>query len=68
MPVIKYRSLEEAEQDLWNLHPDDEYYRRLAGFYSIAGNLVKHSHPPGVFPFKNIDEARRFRTEHESGV
>ncbi len=57
MPVKKYFSFDEARRDLWVLHPDAKYYRKLREFYAFAFRFYKPHFPKGVFKFRNMEEA-----------
>jgi hypothetical protein len=34
MPIYKYKSFEEAERALWNFHPDEAYFRKVADLWN----------------------------------
>ncbi|MFQ5650428.1 MAG: hypothetical protein ACE5IY_10845 [bacterium] len=59
MPVYKYRSLREAEEALWCLNPDQQYYDQLGMLWEFAQNLNPVSYPRGVFKFKTMEEANK---------
>ncbi|OGP64350.1 MAG: hypothetical protein A3K22_00525 [Deltaproteobacteria bacterium RBG_16_42_7] len=63
MPIMKYRSLEEAEKALWCFYPTEHYYRRVSGFYELFCKLLSPSYPKGVFKYKDINDANRQRFE-----
>jgi len=63
MPIMKYRSLEDAERSLWCMYPAADYYRRIFGFYELFGRLSPPSYPKGVFKYKNINDANRQKFE-----
>lgn len=65
MPVYKYKSFEEAERALWNFHPDEAYFQRVAELWEFAKKLNPINYPPGIFKFRNIEEANRHREEVE---
>jgi len=61
MPVIKYKSFEEAEKDLSRLLPNDPIKRLLR-----LQEIINRINPPkkiqrGVFKFKSITEANTHR-------
>jgi hypothetical protein len=59
----KFKSFEEASQDLWEFHPGPEYYERVRRFYEFAAHFIKRNYPKGIFKFKTIEEANRHREE-----
>ena len=65
MPVYKYKTFEEAQQALWNFHPDKAYFKQLAELWDTASKLCPVSCPKGVFKYRNIDEANRQRQQWE---
>ena len=65
MPIYKYKTFEEAERALWNFHPDEAYYKRVAELWDFADKLNPIKYPAGIFKFKTIEEANRHREEIE---
>jgi len=65
MPVYKYKTFEEAEQALWNYHPDEAYYKRVAELWEFANKLNPITYPKGIFKFKTIEEANKHRDKFE---
>ncbi len=59
MPIKKFKSFEEAEQDLWCFSPDIEYYNRIDKLFKMAANLYKVKYPSGVFKYKSFAEAQQ---------
>jgi len=65
MPVYKYKTFEEAERALWNFHPDEAYFKRVAELWDFADKLCPIRCPQGVFKFRSIEEANEQRDEWE---
>jgi hypothetical protein len=65
MPVQKFKTFEEAEKALWNFHPDEAYYARVAELWDFANKLNPISYPKGIFKFRTIEEANKHREEWE---
>ncbi|MBL7086937.1 MAG: hypothetical protein ISS28_07585 [Candidatus Cloacimonetes bacterium] len=65
MPIYKYKTFEEAERALWNFHPDEAYYEKVAELWEFANKLSPIKYPKGMFKFKNIEEANKHREKFE---
>ena len=65
MPIYKYKTFEEAERALWNFHPDEAYYEKVAELWEFANQLSPINYPRGIFKFKSIEEANKHREEFE---
>jgi hypothetical protein len=65
MPIQKFKTFDDAEKALWNFHPDDNYYRRVAELWDFANKLNPITHPRGIFKFKTIEEANQHREQIE---
>ena len=65
MPAQKYKSFEEAEKALWNFYPDEAYLNRVVELWDFVEKLNPIKYPRGVFKFKTIEEANKFREEIE---
>ena len=65
MPIYKYKTYEEAERALWNFHPDEAYFRKVAELWDFADKLSPITYPKGVFKYRNIEEANKHREESE---
>jgi hypothetical protein len=65
MPVYKYKDFEQAERALWNFHPDEAYFKRVAELWAFANKLSPITYPRGVFKYRSIEEANKQRYEWE---
>lgn len=63
MPVLKYRTFEEAEKSLWRFKPDEAYYKRLHMLFEFFGKLNPPAYPAGIFKHPNMDSANRQKAE-----
>ena len=61
LPIYKYKTYEEAERALWNFHPDEAYFRKVAELWDFADKLSPITYPKGVFKYRNIEEANKHR-------
>ena len=60
MPVIKYRSFEEAQKAMWCFSPTGEYYRKLADLFEFSNQIFSHFQRPlqGIFKYKSLNQAK----------
>ena len=65
MTIYKYKTFEEAERALWNFHPDETYFRKVAELWSFANRLSPVSCPTGIFKFRSLEEANKHRDQWE---
>ena len=65
MPVYKYKTFEEADQALWNLNPDEIFFRKIHELFILAVKLNPVIYPRGVFKYKTFEEAQEQRLEWE---
>jgi hypothetical protein len=61
MPIKKYKTFEEAETDLWNLHPDKEWIKRTFRLFRLLRFRKKIPVKKGITKFKTIEEAQSER-------
>ncbi|HEX15576.1 MAG TPA: hypothetical protein ENF44_00425 [Deltaproteobacteria bacterium] len=61
MVVKKYRTFEEAERDLWEMSPGEDYYRRAFAFLDSFASRFMGRFPRGVFKYRNFEEAQKDR-------
>ena len=66
MPVLKFRSFEEAREALWGDPGDPAYIRRIAWLWAFSDRLYPRRFPAGVYRFASIEEANRQREEWDA--
>jgi hypothetical protein len=55
MPVIRYKSFEQAQEALWHYQTGGEYYRQIANLFDFYDKLNSRAYPSGIFKYKNIE-------------
>jgi len=65
MPIYKYKTFEEAERALWNFHPDEAYFIKVAELWDFANKLSPINYPKGIFKYRSIEEANKHREKLE---
>lgn len=60
MPVLKYKTFEDAEKNLWNFMPDDNYFKMVLSLNSIIFKMsIIKDFPHGVYKYKTIEDAQK---------
>ncbi|GAB1350905.1 hypothetical protein MASR1M107_31200 [Ignavibacteriales bacterium] len=59
--IKKFKTFDEAQQDLWCFNPDEAYYKRVKEFYELASHLIKRKPFKGVLKFKTFEETQAHR-------
>ena len=59
MGVTKFRTFEDAEQALWNVAPDTDYYKRVRAMFEFAEKLRPHNFQPGITKYRSIEDKNR---------
>ena len=65
MAVYKYKTFEDAEQDLWNFNTDKRFFRKIHELFIFAAKLNPVNCPRGIYKYKTIEEAQEQRLEWE---
>jgi hypothetical protein len=65
MPVVKFRSFEEAREALWGEPGDAEHLRRVSWLWAFSDRLYPRRFPHGVYRFASIEEANAQRDAWE---
>ena len=58
MPIKKYYTFEEAEKDLWVLHPDESYYKRLRQLFELWHKISNRTIRKGIQKFNSVNFGR----------
>ena len=66
MPVIRYRSFEQAERDLWLEPGDPRIARTLRYLWSLTKGFSPMPLKSGVFKFRTIEQANASRAAWET--
>lgn len=60
MPVLKYRTFEDAEKSLWNFRPDDNYFRMVLSLNStMFKKAIVRDFPHGVHRHNSLKKAKK---------
>ncbi len=65
MPLYKYKTFEEAEEDLWKHNQDAHYFKNVIEFWNFVYALNRIIYPKGIFKFKTIEDAHKQREKVE---
>lgn len=57
MPVKKFKTFKEAEEDLWNFYPDEEWIKRAFRLFRLSKFQKKKPVIRGIRKFKTFEEA-----------
>ncbi len=61
MPVKKYRTFQEAEEDLWNMNPDEAWVKRVFRLFRVMRLRKRFPVKRGITKYRTIEEAERDR-------
>ncbi len=61
MPIQKFKTFQQAEEALWVMRPDENYYQKVSEHWEFANKVHPRFFPRGVFKFKTMTEANTHR-------
>ena len=61
MPVKKYKTFQEAEEDLWNMNPDETWVKKTFRLFRVMRLGKRPSIKRGITKYRTIEEAERDR-------
>jgi hypothetical protein len=64
MPVRKFRSVEEMEDEPWR-EPGPELWQAMREVWSFAAMAFPRRFPPGVYKHRSLEDAQRLRDQWE---
>ena len=61
MPVRKYKTFQEAEEDLWNMNPDEQWVKKAFRLFRVLklGNKNRAPIKRGITKYRTIEEANK---------
>ncbi|NCO84407.1 MAG: hypothetical protein COZ31_11815 [Nitrospirae bacterium CG_4_10_14_3_um_filter_44_29] len=60
MPVLKYKTFEDAEKNLWNFAADDNYFKMVLSLNStMFKQTIVRDFPHGVHKYKFLKDAQK---------
>ena len=61
MPIKKYKDFQDAEMDLWNMNPDEEWVKKAFGLFRVLRLGKKLPVRRGITKYRTIEEAEKDR-------
>lgn len=68
MVIKKYKSFEEASEDIWVLEPNVEYYKKLKEINHFWNKLNKNKVLKGIQKFKSYEDFLKMKEKFNSNV
>lgn len=65
MPVVKLRSLEDAERSLWLDRDDPALWPTVAALWRLSNRLHPRHYPPGVYKHRSMEELNAMSEDWE---
>lgn len=59
MPVIRYRSFEQAREALWQYRTGSDYYRQIANLFDFYDRIRPRTYPSGIFKYESLETSDR---------
>lgn len=59
MPVKKFKTFEEAREDVWNFYPDGEWIKRTFRLFKFSRFKKKHHIKKGIQKYNTFEEAQK---------
>lgn len=59
MPVKRFRTFEEAREDLWNFYPDSQWVKKVFRIFRISKIIQRKPVKRGITKFKNLKPSMR---------
>lgn len=63
--IYKFKTFDEAQKNIWNVEPDEEYYKQIRLLSAMAFTINPPQCKRGLFLFKTIEEANEFRLKDQ---
>lgn len=57
--IEKFRTIQEAQKNIWTLDPKDDYYKKVNDFFIMIEKLSSFKVKRGVYKFADINAKRR---------
>ena len=55
MPVIRYKSFEQAQEALWQYGTGRDYYRQVSNLFDFYDKVRTCAYPSGIFKYESIE-------------
>ena len=63
MPVIKYKSFEQAQEALWQYGTGKDYYRQIANLFDFCDRIRPCPYPSGIFRYESFEDFNTQKNE-----
>jgi len=55
MPVIRYKSFEQAQKSLWYNGLGKDYYRQISNLFDFYDRIRPSANPSGIFKYESFE-------------